>query len=263
MSMVAFGSLKGGPGVTTGTLALAGVWPGPVMIAECDPSGGDLAARFGLPPAPGLLSLASQSRHQLRTASLWSHLQRLPGGGVPVLLGVQEAEQAAALDRLWGLLPRALAGLDMDVLVDCGRLAADARTKHLVNAADLTVVVVQPTVEEITHLEWRLDALEQSGRQTAVVLAGEAPYDRRTVASQLATDGLRAPVLGALADDPEAAAELCGRPRHRRSVLARSYLVRSARELADRLTERLANLPAGGSASPPEFPEEVGHLGAD
>ncbi len=261
--MVALGSVKGGPGVTTAAVALAGVWPGPVMIAECDPFGGDLAARFGLPPAPGLLSLASQSRHQLRAESLWSHLQRLPGGKVPVLLGVQGPEQAAALGHVWGLLPRALAGLGIDVLVDCGRLAPDAQTRHLVDAADLTLLVAQPTVEEISHLERRLDALEQSGRQTAVVLSGEAPYDRRTVASRLAADGVRAPVLGVLADDPEAAAELCGRPRRRRSVLTRSYLIRSARELADRLAARLANLPASASASPSQSPEEVGRLGAD
>jgi MinD-like ATPase involved in chromosome partitioning or flagellar assembly len=264
MSMVALGSVKGAPGVTTATVALAGVWPGPVMIAECDPSGGDLAARFGLPPSPGLLSLASQSRHELRAESLWSHLQRLPGNGVPVLLGVQAPEQAAALGHMWGLLPRALAGLGVDVLVDCGRLAPDASTRPVVAAADLTVLLAQPTVEEIAHLERRLDALERSGRQVAVALAGEAPYDRRTVASRLAADGLRAPVLGVLADDPEAASELCGRLRRRRSsVLGRSYLVRSARELADRLTARLATHPGSGNAAPSHPVEEVGRVGGD
>jgi MinD-like ATPase involved in chromosome partitioning or flagellar assembly len=260
MSMVALGSVKGAPGVTTATLALAGVWPRPVMIAECDPSGGDLAARFGLGPSPGLVSLASQARHQLRAESLWSHLQRLPGDGVPVLLGVQAPEQAAALGRVWSLLPRALAGLGMDVLVDCGRLAPDAPTQHVIAAADLTVLLAQPTVEEIAHLERRLDVLERSGRQFAVALAGEAPYDRRTVASRLASDGLRSPVLGVLADDPEAASELCGRLRRRRSsALSRSYLVRSARELAERLTAR----PESTSAPLSHPVEEVDRLGGD
>jgi MinD-like ATPase involved in chromosome partitioning or flagellar assembly len=264
MSMVVLASAKGAPGVTTATVALAGVWPQRVVIAECDPSGGDIAARFGLAPAPGLLSLASQARHQLRAESLRSHLQRLPPGDVPVLMGVQAPEQAVALGRVWGLLPGALAGLGADVLVDCGRLLPDAPTEHLVNAADLTLLIAQPTVEEIAHLEWRLGILEQSGRQTAVVLAGEEPYDRRTVASRLAADGLRAPVLGVLADDPEAASELCGRPRRRRSsALARSYLVRSARELAERLAARLATSPAGVGASPSSPVQEVDRVGTD
>jgi hypothetical protein len=126
------------------------------------------------------------------------------------------------------------------------------------------LLIAQPTVEEIAHLEWRLGVLEQSGRQAAVVLAGEAPYDRRTVASRLAADGLRSPVLGVLADDPEAASELCGRPRRRRSsTLARSYLVRSARQLAERLAERLATTPAGTGASPSHPAEDGDRVGAD
>ena len=264
MSMVALGSVKGAPGVTTATVALAGVWPGPVVIAECDPSGGDIAARFGLAPVPGLLSLASQARHQVRAESLRGHLQRLPPGGVPVLLGVQTFEQAVALGKVWTLLPRALAGLGVDVLVDCGRLQPDAPTEQLVSAADVTVLFAQPTVEEIAHLEWRLEVLERSGRHAAVALTGEAPYDRRVVASRLAADGLRAPVLGVLADDPQAAGELCGRPgRRRSSALTRSYLVRSARELADRLVERLAAQSAGAGASPSQSVQEVGRVGAE
>ncbi len=264
MSMVALGSVKGAPGVTTATVALAGVWPGPAVIAECDPSGGDIAARFGLAPVPGLLSLASQARHQVRAESLRGHLQRLPPGDVPVLLGVQTFEQAVALGNVWTLLPRALADLGVDVLVDCGRLQPNAPTEQLVNAADVTVLVAQPTVEEIAHLEWRLEVLERSGRQAAVVLAGEAPYDRRAVASRLAADGLQAPVLGVLADDPQAASQLCGRPgRRRSSALARSYLVRSARELADRLVDRLAARPAGAGASSSQSVQEVGRVGAD
>jgi hypothetical protein len=84
------------------------------------------------------------------------------------------------------------------------------------------------------------------------------------VASRLAADGLRSPVLGVLADDPEAASELCGRPRRRRSsALARSYLVRSARELADRLAARLATSPAGTGDSPSHPVEEGDRVGAD
>jgi MinD-like ATPase involved in chromosome partitioning or flagellar assembly len=270
MSIIALASAKGAPGVTTTTLAMAGVWSGRVVVAECDPFGGTIAARFGLPPSPGLLSLASQSRHQLRAESLLSHMQRLPPGGVPVLLGVQTFEQAMAVGQTWSLLPPALAGLGVDVLVDCGRLLPDAPSQAVLEAADLVLLVTRPTVEDIAHLERRLGVLEEDGRTAGVALVGEAPYDRRTVADRLTADGLRTPVLGVLADDPEAANMLCGRPSRRRaaarSQLARSYLVRSARELAETLTARLNTAPTGAHvvpSAPASSVEEVGRLGGD
>jgi hypothetical protein len=131
----------------------------------------------------------------------------------------------------------------VDVLADCGRLLPDGPTEPVVQAADLLLILARPTVDDIAQLELRLASLEESGRTAGVVLVGETPYDRRTVAGRLAADGLRTPVLGVLADDPEAAGLLCGRPSRRRggtrSQLARSYLVRSARELAAGLTAQL------------------------
>ncbi len=187
-----------------------------------------------------------------------------------MLLGVQTFEQAMAVGPIWTLLPPALAGLGVDVLVDCGRLLPDAPANAVLQAADLVLLVTRPTVEEIAHLERRLGALEEDGRTTGVALVGEAPYDRRTVEGRLTADGLRAPVLGVLADDPEAASVLCGRPSRRRaaarSQLARSYLVRSARELAETLTTRLNSSPTGAHAVPsaPTSPvKEVGQVGGD
>ena len=37
-------SAGGAPGVTTAALALALTWPSPVIVAECDPGGGDVLA---------------------------------------------------------------------------------------------------------------------------------------------------------------------------------------------------------------------------
>jgi MinD-like ATPase involved in chromosome partitioning or flagellar assembly len=248
VSVIALTSLKGAPGVTTATIALAGIWGARVAIAECDPFGGTIAARFGLSPTPGLLSLGSHARHHMRAEQLWAHLQRLPPGGVPVLVGVQMPEQARALGRVWTLLPPALASLGVDVLADCGRLLLDGPAAPVVQAADLLLILARPTVDDIAQLELRLAGLEGAGRPAGVVLVGETPYDRRTAAGRLAADGLRTPVLGVLADDPDAAGVLCGRPGRRhgatRSQLARSYLVRSARELAARLTAQLNGPPA-------------------
>ena len=49
MALIAVAADKGAPGVTTASVALAAVWPRPVLLAECDPAGGD----SGLPAAGG------------------------------------------------------------------------------------------------------------------------------------------------------------------------------------------------------------------
>ena len=44
MAMFALISPGGAPGVTTTALAIALTWPWPVIVAECDPGGGDILA---------------------------------------------------------------------------------------------------------------------------------------------------------------------------------------------------------------------------
>ncbi|MDF0752962.1 hypothetical protein NLU14_22305, partial [Marinobacter sp. 71-i] len=66
--LISIASVKGSPGVTSTALALAAVWPRPVVLLEADPSGGDLAYRckaaHGGPVAAnkGLLQLAAAVR---------------------------------------------------------------------------------------------------------------------------------------------------------------------------------------------------------
>lgn len=239
--MVALASAKGSPGVTTALVALGGVWPRPVLVAECDPNGGDLAARFGLPATPGLVSLASVARHGLGPEQVWEHTQRLPGG-LAALLGVQLSEQAEALGPLWPRLASALAALEVDVLVDGGQLSHGSPALALLERADLVVLHARPTVEGITHLVARLARLEQRGLAPLVVLVGERPYGRRAVQATLHAEGLRARVLGVLAHDPRAAAGLGGRSGPTVG-LARSALVRSARQIATHIQAQVGGRP--------------------
>ena len=44
--LIAVAADKGAPGVTTTAVALAAVWPRPVLLAECDPAGGDIVYRL-------------------------------------------------------------------------------------------------------------------------------------------------------------------------------------------------------------------------
>lgn len=116
MALIVFAADKGAPGVTTAAVAIAAVWPRPVLLAECDPAGGDLVYRLPaedggmLNPARGLLSLAATARRGLRAEQVWEHTQRL-AGGLDVLVGLANAEQAHGLSWLWSPLGRAFAGL--------------------------------------------------------------------------------------------------------------------------------------------------------
>ena len=84
MALIAIASDKGAPGVTTAALALAAVWPRPVLLAECDPAGGDLVYRFPavggghLDPRRGVLSLAVVARRGMQPQQVWEHVQKLP-----------------------------------------------------------------------------------------------------------------------------------------------------------------------------------------
>src|ERR1700734_826069 len=109
MALIVIAADKGAPGVTTTALALAAVWPRPVLLAECDPSGGDLVYRFpaahggSLDPRRGLVTLAGAARPGPPPRPPWEHTPKM-AGGLDVLTGVTNAEQGAGLGTLWGPL---------------------------------------------------------------------------------------------------------------------------------------------------------------
>jgi MinD-like ATPase involved in chromosome partitioning or flagellar assembly len=240
MSLVALAAGRGSRGVTTATLALAATWPTAALVAECDPAGGCLAARFGLEPLPGMLSLASAARHGLDAAMVNAHVRPLPVG-LPALIGPTRAEQADALSRLWPSIAPVLGRLpDVDVLADCGRVGPHAPTLELLRHADLAVLVAEPTLDGLEQLKDRLAALAAAltdpARRVpvlAVLLLGDRPYPPGEVEAWLAHQRLAVGPVGALAEDPRAAARLAGVPG--RGDLRRSLLLRSARAAAERL----------------------------
>jgi hypothetical protein len=167
-----------------------------------------------------------------------------------VLTGLRAGDQARGLGRLWSLLPAALPQLDADVLVDCGRLAADTAAEDLARRAEVVVLLTRPTVEGVLHVANRLEALGRLGVAAEVVLVGEQPFDRAGVQQALAGEGITAPVRGVLADDPRGAAMLGGHPGRERWLERASPLVRSARSLAADLLERLTPAPSSQAVVP-------------
>jgi MinD-like ATPase involved in chromosome partitioning or flagellar assembly len=257
VSLIAVAAGKDTRGVTTTALALAAVWPlaRPVLVAECDPSGGSLAARFAMPANPGLMTLASAGRRHLSPDEVAAHTQVLGGGGLNALLGPLRAEEAHALGRVWPNLAAVLAQLDADVIADCGRHGPDSPADPVLRAADLVVLVCEPTREGVLHLQGRIDALAAQGLSPAVVLLGEEPYSAAAVKQALSMPANGTEVLGVLAHDPKAAALLAGRPGSPRQ-LSRSVLIRSARAVAGAINARLPTVdPSEGG---PEAATEPG-----
>jgi MinD-like ATPase involved in chromosome partitioning or flagellar assembly len=240
--LIAVAAAKGSPGVTTTAHVLASVWPGDVVLADCDPAGGDVALlgrRDGggaLDPDRGLLSLTAAVRRGLAVDALDDHLQRIEGG-LDVLCGVASPEQVTGIGPLWPTLAGVLAHAPgRDVIADCGRLTPGTPSFPVVTAADVVVLVVRPRLEAYAHLRERLRWLAagqggpHAGPAVGIVLVTD-PRDHQSaqdLTRLLAHSGLHAAVLGRLADDARAADVVAGRVER---GISRSLLVRSAREL--------------------------------
>jgi hypothetical protein len=257
VALIAVAADKGAPGVTTACVALAAVWPRPVLLAECDPAGGDIACRLPgvkggqLDPGRGLLSLAVAARRGIGAGQILEHTQKL-SGGLDVLAGVVTAEQGAGLDPLWGPLGAALAQLPgLDVIADCGRIGADGPPYDLLASAASVVLITRGTLAEVVRLRERASAVTAAltGRYRqgtpvgVVVVAGHRRF-HVALAEVAHTLGSASRVVGGLAYDPPSAEALRGEWGGR---LNRSLLLRTARDLAPRLASQLA-APAAAPA---------------
>ncbi len=180
MTVIALCSAKGAPGVTTLACALAAVWPSDrfITLAECDPSGGDLAARFGISAKRGMASLAIECRGLPgpTTHNYRKHLQILPGG-LEVLAGPSGASAARTVDAEIPKVLDLLTGdvsvqesVTEDLILDCGRIQPGAVGQVAALAtADLVLVVTRPTAEAVSSTRWIADLLSRSGGGGGVV----------------------------------------------------------------------------------------------
>jgi MinD-like ATPase involved in chromosome partitioning or flagellar assembly len=242
MSLVAVGGGKGAVGVTTTATVLAAVWPRAAILADCDPSGGDLALRLRgadgqwLARDMGVVGLAASARMETGRLNVGAQVQTALGG-LPVLVGVDSPAQAARIGALWPAIGSALAGLpSTDTIADCGRLLPGLPTEHLLARADVVLLVTRATSESVAHLrhtiDYVLDLDGSPGREIRVVVVADPDTmsrDLEQVQEALASPGQGVPVLGGLPTDSAAAAGLAGVPTR---GLDRSALVSSARRLA-------------------------------
>ncbi|MDI5974033.1 hypothetical protein POF50_032610 [Streptomyces sp. SL13] len=235
-TLVAIGSAKGSPGTTTLALALAACWPSTgrqprPLVVEADPSGGDVAARFGVPDSPGLVDLAAAARRSASPHVLRECMQILPGG-VHVIAGPVGWQQAAGAVGVFAgngaRLLRAGMGSAGSVLLDVGRLQSE--TAALVGAADRLLLVTQGEAGALTHAAARAAGFRESGRTVELVVVGKSPYSPTEIGDVL---GLRR--VHRIPWDPRTAQTLKGRPALSRGRWRTSPFIRAVTALAAEL----------------------------
>jgi hypothetical protein len=225
-------SAGGAPGTTTAAVALALTWPAPVIVAECDPSGGDILAGLlagHVPARRGLMELAIDAGRSPAAAAVGLPDQLVPlaeDQATMVLPGLTDPRQSAGLSAAWPAVASALAGQSADVIADCGRLdgGADAPLGVLA-AARAVAIVLRPSLRQVWAARPRVDMLLTllgDPARLALLLTGPGPYSRHEVAQAL---GL--PVAAVLPDDAKTAALLSDGLGGRRGLLT-SPLLRSA-----------------------------------
>jgi hypothetical protein len=234
-------------GVTPAALALAATWPAgsriPV-VAELDPAGGDIAARFGLRSDTGLVTLAAALRRAGADvaadplAACAPHLQDLAGGTRVLTAPISGAEAGTAFDVLADCLP--LITDVVDVIADCGRLEPrpSPSVTRLLAMSTLTVVVVRPALSPLLRLVARLPEIRTMADPATVLLCGAPQYPLTQVEAELDI-----PVIGHLPHDPAAAAILRGEEGWWRRT-HRLPLFRAAAAAAAAISERTSAEPA-------------------
>jgi MinD-like ATPase involved in chromosome partitioning or flagellar assembly len=242
MTVTSFVSTKGAPGVTTLACLVGATWPEgrKVMVAECDPSGGDLAARFELSSREGWPALLAAARRSGTDVDIASHLQQLPGG-LNVLVATRGLDALDASRSMNALLSNSRSSSDSawDVLIDLGRLAPDDRASAVwLEHSEMVVVCSRSDVASVVHIRERAPMLlERYPDRVRLAMVGAGDH---AISEIEQFTGL--PVLAVVPFDPASAAaaagERQGRRRLRRSLLATT---------AERMAATLAGGWAGGA----------------
>jgi hypothetical protein len=232
--LIAIGSVKGSPYVTSLAVALAARWPRPgALVVEADPAGGDLAFRFGARREPGLSELAADTRAGFGGRDLGAYAQRIPLG-IDVLFapadqqrgdeqlrlpdrrtGPPDPREPGEVIRVLGLAARNCVDLLRStavyrpVIIDLGRLGWDSPALPLAAAADVLLLACWSGVEAIDAVQVRRDrilALPGMRASIRLVLVGQPPCPEQEIA-----DAVGLPVVGVVPEDARAAAVLAGR----------------------------------------------------
>lgn len=254
--LIALVSGKGAPGTSTTALALTLAWPEPVLLADCDPRGGDLLWGYGQgkhSAGTGLLSVQMNSRRASSAAeALWPATVKLDENRW-ALPGVDESLHAQSVD--WMGLAQMLRAVPagVDVIVDCGVVPAHRAPQAIWSAADMVVLVVRSSLKS-TRAALNAGALVRkdlmtsglgADRLVSVVVGAGMPYSLAEVTAAVSEV---APVIGELPWEARAAATLSDGAIARKRDLAR--LTAAAATTARSVQERGRSLTGGERFAP-------------
>ena len=234
--LIVLASVNGAPGTTTAATLIGASWPDRrrVVVADCDPNGGDLAIRFGLATSPGWSALSAAARRETGVPALDPFLQTL-SGGLEVLVGVRRLDNSPGDVTARSNVAQALvvAAHSYDIIVDAGRLLPGfAGVQELVSAADTVLIVTRRDSASVALLEERSESIGAaiSGQPGLIVIGGGS---RRPREIERIT-GI--PLLGVIPFDPAAAAVVAGESGSVRR-LERSPVVAASRRIARSLAD--------------------------
>ena len=238
MSIIAVGSVKASPGVTSLSVGLGLSWESTTgrraVLIEADGDGGVLAARFGLVTTPSLVELSGIARHGLTIDRLQNNCQLL-AGQLPALVAPGCGETTTLV--LAPLARRLVDGLgrfnDIDAVVDVGRIRPHSPAAELIKHCNLLVLVARPQFDQLVPLVHQARKVIDHDIPTALVCVGDRPYPPTEMAKASQLD-----LLGVMAHEPRVAQALAGglpaNQRHRRLLLWRTLT-----ELVHRIHYRL------------------------
>jgi hypothetical protein len=248
VSLYALVSPGGSAGATTTALALTLTWPQPVILAECDPAGGDILAGLfaGHLQAPrGLLGVAFEAGRGAvaMSAGPGGHLAPLDGSGSRMFLaGLSDPRQAPGLAPAWPAIARTLSSQPCDVIADCGRLdAGNSQPASVLAKADLVAVIIRASLRQVAAARPRIEMLAdlQGGTgRVGLLLVGDKGHSPAELSRTL---GVR--VLARIPSDARTAAVLSD-GLGRRSSLDDRPLLRSAKTAGQALVKAAADVGA-------------------
>jgi hypothetical protein len=280
MVMICLVSAKNAPGVTTTTVALAEIWPRPVLVAECDPRYGDILAGYQQGTGDmtkGLLGLAAINQRSDITQQIYNFVQPLsPGSEARLLAGIQVPAQAPGVAGLWEPLSHLLPSMivkrrPVDVLVDCGSLHSPYAPLALIRNADLVLLL---TGDHLEHIRAAHDAVQTL---TAVLTAARPfadpawrlaavvrpPSAQRHNSRKAIQQTLEIDAIAEVRHDERVGAELLGR-RHLPGNYLRSAYMRDVKVLQASIDQQLSRpAPAArtGHLPLPAGYGEAAHVG--
>ena len=245
MTLYAMVSPGGAAGCTTTALAITLTWPQPVILAECDPAGGDIVAGLfaGHLPAPrGLLGVAYEAGRGVAamSAEAGGQLAALDGSGTRMFLaGLSDPRQAPGMAPAWPAIARMLSGQPCDVIADCGRLdAGDGQPAAVLAKAELVAMVMRSSLRQIAAARPRIEMLAQllgGAERIGLLLVGDKSHGHAEISKTLGVAVLASLPLDSktatvLSDGVGRRTSLSDRPLMRAAQAAGAAVTKAARD---------------------------------